>query len=341
MVFEEYETGKLLLVFVILNSFFILFNKNLSKIFNVYDLPDKKRKFHRGKPALIGGIYLIINLIVFFLVSIFNLFENIDIFLFQESTSLISILFIIFIIGIFDDKYDLNPNLKLIFLCVSLVIFISLNSNLSIEYLKFLTFNKEINLSNYSYFFTLLCILLFMNAFNMMDGANLLAGTYSIIFLIYITIFINFNYINLILINFLLFYLYLNNKNLVFLGDSGSLILSFLISIIVIYNHNLDKIYSEEIFILMSIPGLDMFRLFIERIYNKKNPFFGDRNHLHHLLLNKFNLYQTIFLYNGYFILNLILLNLVNQKILLIIFNIMFYLLVILYLLRYKRKKIK
>ena len=52
-------------------------------------------------------------------------------------------------------------------------------------------------------------------------------------------------------------------------------------------------IQPEEIFLVMSIPGLDLFRLFIQRIINKRNPFSADRNHLHHILSKKFNLINT------------------------------------------------
>ena len=38
----------------------------------------------------------------------------------------------------------------------------------------------------------------------------------------------------------------------------------------------------------MMLPGIDMLRLFLERIL-KKNPFKGDRNHLHHLFYLKNN----------------------------------------------------
>ena len=38
----------------------------------------------------------------------------------------------------------------------------------------------------------------------------------------------------------------------------------------------------------MAVPGLDMLRLFLERILNKKNPFKPDSSHLHHLILYKF-----------------------------------------------------
>ena len=57
----------------------------------------------------------------------------------------------------------------------------------------------------------------------------------------------------------------------------------------VISNYQTGKLISEEIFLLMMIPGIDMFRLFVERIARKKNPFKGDRNHLHHILLNSFS----------------------------------------------------
>ena len=51
--------------------------------------------------------------------------------------------------------------------------------------------------------------------------------------------------------------------------------------------------YSESIYIFMCIPGLDMFRLFIERILKNKNPFKGDNNHLHHILLRNVGFVKT------------------------------------------------
>ena len=43
----------------------------------------------------------------------------------------------------------------------------------------------------------------------------------------------------------------------------------------------------------MCIPGLDMFRLFVERILKNKNPFKGDNNHLHHILLKNLGFFKT------------------------------------------------
>ena len=44
----------------------------------------------------------------------------------------------------------------------------------------------------------------------------------------------------------------------------------------------------------MLIPGFDLIRLFLIRIFNKKNPLNSDRNHLHHILIEKYSFEKTI-----------------------------------------------
>ena len=102
----------------------------------------------------------------------------------------------------------------------------------------------------------------------------------------------------------------MNIKGKMFLGNNGSYFFSFLISIIIVADHNWNKnYYTEEIFLYLMIPGIDMIRLTIIRFINNKSPFEGDNNHIHHLLINKFNhkysmiiiclmIYTPIILYN-------------------------------------------
>lgn len=93
----------------------------------------------------------------------------------------------------------------------------------------------------------------------------------------------------------LIAYGYLNYTNKSFLGDSGSLLLSFIISYIFIKLYNFNVIKScDEIVIYMLIPGIDLIRLFFIRILNKKNPLSPDRFHLHHLLLLKYSYNFTL-----------------------------------------------
>ena len=59
--------------------------------------------------------------------------------------------------------------------------------------------------------------------------------------------------------------------------------------------HNINqKITADEIFVLMMLPGLDMTRLFVQRLLNKKNPFIRDRNHFHHLLHDNYGYSHSI-----------------------------------------------
>ena len=86
------------------------------------------------------------------------------------------------------------------------------------------------------------------------------------------------------------------------MGDYGVTVSALIIGLISIssynlQNNNLDQIFVEELFLLFFIPGLDMFRLFIERIFKKKDPFSPDKNHLHHILISRFNLKKTLLIY--------------------------------------------
>ena len=89
----------------------------------------------------------------------------------------------------------------------------------------------------------------------------------------------------------------------------------------------------------MMLPGIDMLRLFIFRILDKKNPFLPDKNHIHHLLLEKFTYWKTIIIINFAIIIP-ILLSLINfSNLIIIIFFILIYLISIL-VLKNKYKKL-
>ena len=105
------------------------------------------------------------------------------------------------------------------------------------------------------------------------------------------------------------------------MGDSGSFLISFIISYLFIKLYNYEYIkYADEIVLFMLIPGLDLTRLFIMRILKKKNPLTSDRNHLHHVLIKKNSLKKTLFLIFSLISLPLILkyLNINNINVILI-----------------------
>ena len=82
-------------------------------------------------------------------------------------------------------------------------------------------------------------------------------------------------------------------KNKIFLGDGGSLYLGTLISIFVFNflnsDFNFPYSYNKPILsiLILLYPLIDLLRVFVIRIYNKKSPFYPDNNHIHHFFLRK------------------------------------------------------
>lgn len=277
----------ILLFFCFLTNFIFLYKiEKISKIINIYDFPDNNRKLHGNPVPLIGGILLFINFIIIILFTNFDIeFVNFNILLF-------SCLF--FLVGIIDDKYKLLPTSKFCLNIIILLLFFKINENFLIQ--KFEFYNSEINLNYYfSFFFSILCVLIFINALNLFDGLNLQTLIYCSITLVYL-FYKDSNLKHIIIIIFALICLMpFNYKNKLFLGDSGVYLLGAFLSLNVLNLHNINqRISAEEIFVIMMVPGLDMLRLVIIRLLNNKNPFSGDRKHLHHLLNDKYGYEHAI-----------------------------------------------
>ena len=280
-----------LLILIFLIHFAL--DKNKKKIFNNYflDIPNVGRKIHKEPTYLIGGHFIFISYSVFLLFSFDYNINHKFVFFFIFSC--------IFLIGILDDLKDLKPIVKLGLVLIIYLVLIHFDNDYLLEKIYFETFDKNLNFGIYSYPVSILCVLLLINAINLIDGINGLAMMVFIIIYLYLHYFLNvaFNIFIFIFYVFIFFNIY---KGKYFLGNSGSLIIGALIafSTIKAYNSNFtDNNSAEDIFILFLIPGLDMLRLFTKRIIDKKNPFEGDNLHLHHLLSSAFSLEKVLFFY--------------------------------------------
>ena len=290
---------KLFLLF--LNAFFFIFHSKIANFYNIYDKPDSVRKYHKLPTSLIGGLILFLNFYYFIIYSILfqNFYENE---IFVSNKTLFNLFFLnssFFLIGYLDDKFNISANKKFITIFLIILTAVLIDKNLIINELRFSSFYKVIYLENFSIIFTTLCILLFINAFNMFDGINCQAGLYA--FGLLVVLFLNSQSINIFLtfIIPLLFFLYFNYKDKMFLGNSGSLFLSILLSQLIILEYSNNKLLADEIVLLLIFPGLDMLRLFIERLLRNKSPFDADRAHIHHFISNKLNNFYTVFLTVG------------------------------------------
>ena len=286
-----------LFTILILNSIIFINHKRLSKIYNLYDIPDQQRKKHKRPTSLLGGFIILTNLFVYCLFEYFEIFK----FTFFSNDKDILIFLLgslsFFLVGFVDDKFNLRPNFKLfIYIIITLILTIT-DKDLLIQNINFTFYNTNVYFYSFSYFFTVLCFLLFINSFNMLDGINGQAASYAI-FIALIMIFLKINMFFFIgLIIPITLFLYFNFNDKMFLGDSGSILLGFLISYYFIksYNQGAD-IYSDEIFLIMMIPGFELLRLALQRLYRKKHPFSADNKHIHHLLLSKTSFFNSYLL---------------------------------------------
>ena len=327
---------EILIIFFLFNLFLVINFDKIKFLNSIIDKPDKQRKFHKKPTALAGGIILILNLLIYFIILKVdkNLIKQEILFSdFSELNLFILTCFLVFILGYLDDKFNFNPIIKFFFSIIIISFFILLNDENLIKTLNFSFLNKKFILGDYSFLFTLFCYVVFLNAFNMFDGINLQASSYSLIILIYFLAITQNSILLFILIIFILFFKYLNSRNKSFLGDNGSLLISFIISFILIklFNQNL-ILFSDEIFVLLMIPGVDMIRLFFERIKNQRNPLSFDRLHLHHLLIDKFSHTRTLSIINFLIILPIICIYLKMNNSLIILSSICIYLLLLFFI---------
>ncbi len=181
----------------------------ISKKLKLYDYPISNRKIHK-KPILIGGgIFLITCVMLYFLLSLFQNNINLSI---QYNFKIFLFPIILFFLGIYDDKFNLNSNIKLILSTLLYLILLLIDESLLINNLKFSFTNKTLILGNFSIFFTVFCFVVFLNALNMFDGIDGQSAIYSIIIILLINSIGGISDIIFLILVCLIIYLFFNIK---------------------------------------------------------------------------------------------------------------------------------
>jgi UDP-N-acetylmuramyl pentapeptide phosphotransferase/UDP-N-acetylglucosamine-1-phosphate transferase len=124
----------------------------------------------------------------------------------------------------------------------------------------------------------------------MYDGINGQVGILSLTIFLYFLLNNFMPMFSILLIISLLFFLFLNIKGKIFMGDSGCYVLSFVMIYFFLRFYNFELIKLDEAFLFFFLPIVDTLRLFINRIFTSGQPWKADADHMHHLITNKFNL---------------------------------------------------
>lgn len=268
---------------------------------NLMDKPNSRSSHLKRTPTL-GGVSFFYTLI-FALFFLMHWADN------REAMYFIPGLTILFIIGLKDDLVVLSPYSKLAAQIISVVFLLS-NDTFTIHSMHGFFGIYDIPVFA-SYIVGVFIMVTLINAYNLIDGIDGLAAIVGIVILIiYSTIFyMTQDYFYLLLsltlngclIAFLKYNLSSSSEEKIFMGDTGSLIVGFIISALTMKFLALPSNKLEDLpFLIENIPLIaigilivplfDTARVFTIRLANRKSPFSADRNHTHHILIDYFNI---------------------------------------------------
>jgi len=225
---------------------------------------------------LSGGIFIVSAFLIMF---------------YKDYTFFCIILSLVFLLGFFSDiKFLSSPKYRFFFQFLVIFLFVYF-SNLQIYPTRVLFLDLILENIWVSYFFTVFCILIAINGTNFIDGLNGLAlGYYLIISVIIFKLGLSiqtdiFHSQIIFLIIFLAFLFLLNLLNQFYIGDSGAyslgFIFSFLLISIYLFNKNISPFF---IILLLWYPCFENLFSIIRKYRFKKSPIFPDEKHLHQLL---------------------------------------------------------
>lgn len=265
----------------------------IANALKMYDQPNSRSSANVAVPTL-GGIAIYLS---------FTISASIGVngYIFPGLTSIFVSLLLMFFVGLKDDILNISPYKKITAQLIAAAILIFYAK------IRFTHLHGFMGIGELGYFqgvvLTAFVMIVFINAYNLIDGIDGLASGLSIFatgifgYWFYISGHYEYAILSFALTGALLGFFFYNvygKKNKIFMGDTGSLVLGTIISVIVIkFNElNIDQTQPFSVasapavsFAILIYPLFDTMRVFLIRILNKRSPFSPDKNHLHHRFL--------------------------------------------------------
>jgi UDP-GlcNAc:undecaprenyl-phosphate GlcNAc-1-phosphate transferase len=253
------------------------------------------RTSHEGAVPTLGGIAIFAGFKISAL--LFSSYAP-----FPELPYIAAACLLIFFCGLKDDIFIISPFSKIITQLTSAAIIIYFAD------IRLTNFHGFLGITEipyvYSFILTMFVIIVIINSFNLIDGIDGLASAIGVIcsftFGIWFYLVGNYQYAILsvalagALVGFLRFNLS-NGPNKIFMGDTGSLLLGFVIAILAIKFNELNLTVTGQYYIeaspavsigILMLPLYDTLRVMVVRIMRRQSPFKADRGHIHHKLLD-------------------------------------------------------
>lgn len=259
----------------------------IGKRLGVLDHPDNVRKRHSRVTPQVGGAAVIAGLL-FWLIAGGNHAA--------PDTTLVMVIELcgvgVALVGFTDDQKGVSPLARLAFLSVFVLLAMVLDHNLVVPRINSETFGAVRVSIGFYYVLIAVAALGVVNAVNMADGQDGVAGGMFVIWTACLAMLTTgtaqaiAGMLHVLCLLFLLFNL--KPKGKVFLGDCGSYGITFIIGLLVIMAHARGQVPIETIIVWFFIPILDCLRLLVSRARQGLSPFEPDRDHFHHRLEDRF-----------------------------------------------------
>jgi len=265
-----------------------------TKIKGLRALPNGRTSHTNATPTL-GGIAIFAGFV--FTSLLFPSFGEIP-----QARIIVAGCLVLFFSGLKDDIFVISAYNKLASQIASAIILICFAD------IRFTNLHGFLGITEISYYssiiLTIFVVVVIINAFNLIDGIDGLASAIGIIcasafgLWFYLSGQYQYAILSLALVGALIGFIRFNlfgKSYKIFMGDTGSLLIGFIIAVFVIqFNesnlsvsglYKIDSVPAVSISILM-IPLYDILRIFIVRIARKQSPFKADRGHIHHKLID-------------------------------------------------------
>lgn len=254
-----------------------------------------KRMSHTGEVPNVGGLNICFSFMLTYLLFEFNQMSQSQFFLIG--------LFAIMAVGFIDDVLILTPIAKILGETLAGIALIGF-ADIRLTHLHGIFGIEQIGIIP-SYLLSLFVLLAIINAINLIDGVDGLASGLGMLYCIFFAIYfhlageISWSILGICMVGALaVFFIYnvFGNREKIFMGDSGSLLLGYLLTAFVFHFCEINAYHEVPEVLHMSaapavaicvltVPIYDTIRVSLTRIKQHRSPFEPDKNHIHHLLL--------------------------------------------------------
>lgn len=285
MVMQDTRMILACLAAAIVSTIAIAVLRHFATSLGLVDYPNE-RKHHVGSVPLIGGLAVYIGMLAGALCyGQFSTFGQ----------TLLGTSGVLVVLGALDDRFDLSVRARLLVQTSAILIVIA-NTGVYIHTLGHI-FGHEVELGLAGIPFTVIAVIGLLNAFNLMDGIDGLAGGLTLVSIGAISLFAgpstlyNAKMLMALLAAAALPYLATNLGFMgrkIFLGDAGSMVIGYLLAwtLIRISQHPGTHLSPVEVLWCVALPVLDTLAVMYRRLRQGKSPFKPDRGHIHYVLMD-------------------------------------------------------